>query len=81
MDCSLPGSSCPWNSPGKNTEVGGHPLLQGIFLTLGSNSGLLHCRPILNVLSKELREQSEEVPSGQTKYNLNIFMDNYYNVL
>ena len=22
MDCSSPGSSCPWDSPGKNTEVG-----------------------------------------------------------
>ena len=25
---------CPWNSPGKNTGVGCHFLLQGIFLTL-----------------------------------------------
>ena len=24
---------CPWNSPGKNTGVGIHSLLQGIFLT------------------------------------------------
>ena len=24
---------CPWNSPGKNTGVGGHSLLQVIFLT------------------------------------------------
>ena len=28
---------CPWNFPGKNTGVGCHPLLQGIFLTQGSN--------------------------------------------
>ena len=34
---------CPWNSPGKNTGVGCHSLLQGIFLTQGSNSGLFHC--------------------------------------
>ena len=27
MDCSLPGS-CPWDSPGKNTGVGCHFLLQ-----------------------------------------------------
>ena len=27
---------CPWNSPGKNTGVGCHSLLQGIFLTQGS---------------------------------------------
>ena len=26
---------CPWNSPGKNTGVHGHSLLQGIFLTQG----------------------------------------------
>ena len=32
----------PWNSPGQNTGVGSHFLLQGIFLTLGSNPGLLH---------------------------------------
>ena len=28
---------CPWNSPGKNTGVGWHFLLQGIFPTQGSN--------------------------------------------
>ena len=38
---------CPWNSPGKNTGVGSHSLLQGIFLTQGSNQGLLYCRQIL----------------------------------
>ena len=36
-DCSLPGSSCPWDSPGKNNGVGCHALLQGIFHTQGSN--------------------------------------------
>ena len=30
-------SLCPWNYPGKNTGVGCHPLLQGIFPTQGSN--------------------------------------------
>ena len=34
--CNLPGSS-PWNSPGKNTGVGCHSLLQRIFPTKGSN--------------------------------------------
>ena len=38
---------CPWNSLGKNTGVGCHPLLQGICPTQGSNSGLLHYRQIL----------------------------------
>ena len=42
---------CPWNSLGKNTGVNCHSLLQGIFLTQGSNSGLLHCRQILYHLS------------------------------
>ena len=32
---------CPRNSPGKNTGVGIHSLLQGNFSTLGLNSGLL----------------------------------------
>ena len=32
---------CPWNSPGKNTGVGCHSFLQGIFLTQGSNLHLL----------------------------------------
>ena len=34
----------PWNSPGKNTGVSCHSLLQGIFPTQGLNLGLLHCR-------------------------------------
>ena len=33
---------CPWDFPGKNTRVGCHFLLQGIFLTQGSNSHLIH---------------------------------------
>ena len=37
---------CPWDSPGKNTEVGCHTLLQGIFPTQGSNLCLL-CLPAL----------------------------------
>ena len=31
---------CSWNSPDKNTGVGIHSLLQGIFPTKGSNPGL-----------------------------------------
>ena len=37
MDCRPPGSSVHEDSPGKNTGVGCHALLQGIFLTQGSN--------------------------------------------
>ena len=38
---------CLWGSPGKNTGLGCHFLLQGIFPTLESNLGLLQCRQIL----------------------------------
>ena len=41
----------PWNSPGQNTEVDSLSLLQGIFWTQGSNSGLPHWRQILYQLS------------------------------
>ena len=41
----------PWNFPDKSTGVGCHFLLQGIFPTQGSNSGLLHCRQTLYHLS------------------------------
>ena len=39
-----PGCSVHGDSPGKNTEVGCHALLHGIFPTQGSNLGLPHCR-------------------------------------
>ena len=42
---------CPWGSPGKNTGVGCHSLLQGIFPTQESNPGLLHYKQILYQLS------------------------------
>ena len=42
---------CAWNSPRKNTGVGCHSLLQGIFPTQGSNLGFLHCRQTLYHLS------------------------------
>ena len=51
MDCSPQGSSVHGDSPGKNTGLGCHALLQGIFPTQGSNPGLLHCRQILCQLS------------------------------
>ena len=44
----------PWDFPGKNTGVGSHSLLQGIFLTHGSNVCLLHCRWILYGLSHQV---------------------------
>ena len=43
----------PWNSPGQNTEVGSHSLLQGIFPSQGWNPGLPHCGRILYCVSHQ----------------------------
>ena len=40
VDCRPPSPCVHMDSPGKNTGVGSHSLLQGIFLTQGSNPGL-----------------------------------------
>ena len=47
--CQAP---CPWDSLGKNTGVGCHALLQGIFWTQGSN---LHLFQIVTHLAKSER--------------------------
>ena len=46
-------SLCPLDSPGKDTGVGCHSSLQGIFLMRGSNPRLPHCRQILYSLSHQ----------------------------
>ena len=48
----------PRNSPGQDTGVGSHSLLQGIFPTQGSNPGLPHCRQILSQLSHKGRPRT-----------------------
>ena len=52
-DCSQPGFSVHGDFPDKNTGVGCHALLQGIFPTQGSNLVLPHCRWILYWLSHQ----------------------------
>ena len=52
---------CPWNSPGKNTQVGSHSLLQSIFPTQGLNPSFPHCRQILY----HLRHQGSFLPRGR----------------
>ena len=52
------------DSSGKNTGLGSHSLLYGIFVTQGLNSGLLHCRWILYYLSH--RESPSESLSAIT---------------
>ena len=64
MDCSPPGSSVHGDSPGQNTGVGSHALLQQIFPTQGSNPGLLNCRQILYHLSH--RRSTSEIDFRQS---------------
>ena len=61
MDCSLRGSSVHGNSPGKNTGVGCHALLQGFFLTKGLNPGLLHCKRILPSVTRKAQLKCAEI--------------------
>ena len=53
MDWNQPGSFVHGDSPGKNSGVGCHAFLQGIFPTQGLNPGLPHCRQILYHLSHQ----------------------------
>ena len=53
MDCSPPGSSVHGDSPGRNTGMGCHFLLQGIFPTQGLNLYLLNCLQILYHLNHQ----------------------------
>ena len=57
---------CPWNLPGKNTGVGCHSLLLGIFPTQGSNPGLPHCRQILYRLSQH-ESCAERTPESRAE--------------
>ena len=53
MDCSPLGSFVHEDSPSKNTGLGCHAFLQGIFPTQGLNPGLPHRRRILYRLSHQ----------------------------
>ena len=68
---------CWWDSPGKNTGVDRHSLLQKIFPTQGSNPGLLHCRQILYYLRyREDPKQhgwSEKIKSEWVKSTIHIY--------
>ena len=50
------------NSPGKNTGMGRHSLLQGIVLNQGLNLGLQHCRQILYCLSHSSQLLNSSLP-------------------
>ena len=54
---------CSWDSPGRNTEMGCHALLQGIFLTQGSN-------PCLLCLQSWQADSLPLVPTGKPDHGL-----------
>ena len=59
----------PWNSSCKNTGMNRHPLPQ-IFLTQGTNLGLLHCRQILYHLSHQESTPFLNVEAGKKVNNI-----------
>ena len=69
MDCSPPGSSVHGDSPGKNTGVGSHAFLQGIFPAQGWNPGLPHCRQNLYHLS---HQGSPILSQGASKFGAQV---------
>ena len=62
---------CPWDSPGKDTGVGCHFLLQMIFLTQGLNPGLLHHRWTL----------SPSEPPGKDASSITIWKIQFFSTL
>ena len=67
MDCRPPRLLCPQESPGKNIEVDGQVLLQGIFPTQVLYLGLLHCRWTLYHLRHKPKDISQCLISHQQK--------------
>ena len=57
------GLLCPWDSPGKNNGVDSHFLLQGIFLTQGSNPPLMSPALAGSVFTSATWEASGQGPS------------------
>ena len=80
MDCNL----CPKNSPGKNTGMGNHSLLQVISMTRGLNPGRLHRRQILHRMSHQ-GSPKEHMVRGNNHTETNRFLPkihfHIYNVL
>ena len=72
MDCNPLGSFCPWNSRGKNTGVGSHFFLQGIFPNQ-PNPGIKPGSPALQ------EDSLSSEPQGSPQTNINTF--NYQYIL
>ena len=75
MVYSMPGSSVHGDSPGKNTGVDCHALLQGIFPTQGLNTGLSHCRQFLSRLSHQgSPEHVKPCPDGSSELTRDLVL-------
>ena len=72
---------CPWNSPGTNIGVGSHSLLQGIFLTQGSNPGLLHYRQVLYHLSPQRSPKTFEGVEGVCNFLGSVSLQQKFEVM
>ena len=64
---------CPWNFPGKNTVVGCHFLLEGVFSTQGLN---LHVMPLL-----QWQKDSLHWPPGKSKMKLLVLYSDFPQIL
>ena len=67
MDCSPPGASVHGDSPGKNTGVGCHTLLQGIFPTQELNLSLLHLLHCRRIVYRWATREAWQSPCHPTK--------------
>ena len=75
MDGSQPGCSAHGDSPGKNTGVDCHALLQGIFSIQGSNPGLLYRRRILYRLSHQGSPESTSTCYKNPQFSHSVVSD------
>ena len=71
MGCSPPGLSVQWDSPSKNTGVGCHALLQGIFPTQGSNPCILY---LLHWKAASLALAPRGKPSSNSQHTLTVYL-------
>ena len=68
----------PWDFSGKSTGMGCHFLLQEIFLTQGSNLGLLHCRQMLLPSEPPGESDTTEIHWGLSLCFDLLFSDHQY---
>ena len=66
----IPPDFSVWDFPGKNTGVGCHLLIQGIFPTQGLNLGLLDCRWILYQLSYQEAQVRRRLDFKENHFSL-----------